>query len=133
MSMTVAAYIHGSIKARQNCIERGNTVWRDRWELTLQRIQRELLPSGSGLDSGTHIEGLTADMRGIVLSTEFHHMADSGMYDGWTQHRIYARPSFSGLEISISGRDRNGIKEYLGEVFYNALTSPVPDTFRVGE
>lgn len=50
---------------------------------------------------------------------------ENGMYDGWTQHSIIVRPSFvHGLDITITGKDRNQIKEYLHDVYFSALTEP---------
>lgn len=44
-------------------------------------------------------------------------MNDAGMYDGWTEHVITILPSFSGITISVSGSNRNDIKDYLAETF----------------
>lgn len=81
---------------------------------------RQLLPSGAGLDSGTSIDA-TSTIDRIVLNTSFHHMNDAGYYDGWTDHKIIIKPEFDGLQISIGGRNRNQIKEYLHETFCHAL------------
>ena len=78
------------------------------------------LPSGSGFDAGTCI--LKACDAGIVLETEFHHMDENGSYDGWTQHRVTIRASLThGICISVSGRNRNGIKEYIADTFYHTM------------
>jgi len=46
-------------------------------------------------------------------------MNEHGFYDGWTEHRITVKPSLAfGFELTISGRDRNEIKDYLSDVFY---------------
>lgn len=51
-------------------------------------------------------------------------MNDAGYYDGWTSYRVTVYPSFVyGLDIRISGRDRNGIKELIRTRFHDALTS----------
>lgn len=89
-------------------------------------IVSEHLPSGSGFDSGTEIlfDESTADK--ITFQTAFHHMDEMGGYDGWTHHRVIVTPSFiTGANIRVTGRDRNGIKEYIGEAFYSALTNPL--------
>jgi hypothetical protein len=44
-------------------------------------------------------------------------MNEHGMYDGWTRHAITIRPTFDGIDVRIGGRDRNGIKEYLADVY----------------
>jgi hypothetical protein len=76
----------------------------------------ELLPSGSGFDCGTKF--VSADDSKIVFTTEFHHMNENGFYDGWTQHRVTVRASLSlGIDIVVSGRDRNGVKDYIAQAF----------------
>ena len=45
------------------------------------------------------------------------------MYDGWTNHTLTVRASLQfGIDLTISGRNRNQIKEYLYETFQCALT-----------
>jgi hypothetical protein len=50
---------------------------------------------------------------------------NDGFYSGWTDHTVIVRPSFRGINVRISGRDRNGIKEYLAETYDYALTQEV--------
>ena len=117
---TIIQEIASRIVARQNCINSGNEQWLDRHTAALKTLQEEL-PSGSGIDCGTKID-LDASTSGkVVLLCSFHHMNDAGMYNGWTEHRITVTPAFSGIDIAISGRDRNGIKEYLHETYALAL------------
>lgn len=60
----------------------------------------------------------------IAAMTTAHQNCDSGMYDGWTEHKVTVTPSFSGFDITVSGRNRNGIKEYIADMFYTALSAP---------
>lgn len=120
-SRPVYREIASVIQAIKNCRAAGNNEWLDRHEATLARIEKQL-PSGSGIDSGTTIERDECTPDRIVLSCGFHHMNECGMYDGWTQHEIVIRPTFDGIDVRITGRDRNGIKEYLGDVYYYALS-----------
>jgi len=46
-----------------------------------------------------------------------------GAYSGWSEHVITATATFTGLDIRVSGRDRNGIKEYIAEEFSGCLAS----------
>lgn len=85
-------------------------------------IVKEYLPSGSGIDTGTKICFERSRQNKIVLFCEYHHMTN-GFYDGWTAHYITIRPSFQGIRIDISGKDRNGIKDYLYDTYHAALTS----------
>lgn len=86
----------------------------------------DMLPSGSGIDSGTKLESASATK--IVLTAGFHHMNENGYYDGWTEHKITVRPVFGGLDITISGRNRNDIKEYLHQVYHDALSAMITET-----
>lgn len=91
-------------------------------EERLDLIEREYLPSGSGIDAGCKILVEESHKDRIVIQTEFHHMNEVGYYDGWTQHKIIVTPSLIyGFDLRITGRDRNGIKEYLAQLFSHAL------------
>ena len=92
-------------------------------EERLALIEREYLPSGSGIDAGCKILVEESHKDRIVIQTEFHHMNEVGYYDGWTHHKIIVTPSLIyGFDLRITGRDRNGIKEYLGQLFDHALS-----------
>lgn len=111
------------ICARSNCLERGNSEWKQRHEAELLALAREHLPSGAGIDAGTRIDLDRSKADKVVLTCGYHHMND-GYYEQWTNHTITIRPSFIGqIDIVISGRNRNGIKEYLHEVFHQCLTA----------
>ena len=76
------------------------------------------LPSGSGIDSGCKIDLDSSTSEKIVITFGFHHMNDGGFYDGWTEHKLTVKPSFLfGIDLKISGRDRNQIKDYLYDLF----------------
>jgi hypothetical protein len=64
----------------------------------------------------------------LVFIVEYHHMAESGMYDGWTSHRIIVTPSLArGFSLKITGKDRNQIKEYLADVYHNWLDTEIQE------
>ena len=109
--------------AANNCAKHGNTEWQQVWEELLEQCE-ELLPSGSGFDAGTKIEHASSSK--IILQTSFHHMNEHGYYDGWTEHTITVIPDLMyGFDLRISGRNRNHIKEYIADVFYDALNQEV--------
>lgn len=100
--------------------------WRERADDRLASCQDEL-PSGSGIDSGSIILETSAPER-IRIRADFHHMDENGYYDGWTEHVITIRPSLANdYTISVSGRNRNQIKDYLWEVFDAALRRNVAE------
>jgi hypothetical protein len=85
----------------------------------------DALPSGSGIDCGTTLERDDCKPGKLVLSLSYHHMAESGMYDGWTEHKVIVTPSFDGIDMRITGPNRNDIKDYLYEVYHYALTQEI--------
>ena len=92
----------------------------------LQTLVKNHMPSGSGIDCGTSLmlgKQRTGELR---FGTSFHHMDDDGFYREWTSHEIIVTPNLAHcIDIKITGRDVRGIKEYLGEVFHQALMQPI--------
>ncbi len=95
--------------------------WRDITEDNILYLAKNALPHGSGIDCGTSVAFDASKPDKIVLHTSFHHMDEQGGYSGWTEHKVTVEPSFQGIDITISGRNRNDIKDYLTEVFDGAL------------
>lgn len=126
-SNSVLSALVNAIVARDNCAKSANSEWLAKWESQIAQLM-ELLPHGSGFDSGTKLdESKTAPRSRVVFTTAFHHMNDGGYYDGWTQHSVTVKPSLlHGFTLSISGRNRNEIKDYIGEVFESVLSSDAP-------
>ena len=114
------------IQARANCTAAGNAEWFERHTYRAAAIVAEYMPSGSGFDNGTLIDFDASAPDKLVFHTAYHHMDENGMYDGWTEHNVTVRPSLAfGIYIHISGRDRNGFKEYSHDCFHSALTADV--------
>jgi hypothetical protein len=124
---TVCQAIASSVQARLNCLESKNEEWEIRHESAISELVMGYMPSGSGIDCGTKIDLERSTGDRLVFHAGFHHMNESGMYDGWTEHIITVRPAFSGFDIRISGRNRNDIKEYLNEVYSSALSETVKE------
>lgn len=122
-------HIASTLQARANCIAKGNTNWQLKHEATLNQLA-DLLPSGAGIDSGSALDWTKSTADKLVIDAPFHHMdGESGMYAGWTSHTVTVRASLmSGISISISGRNRNYIKEYLHETFDCALRAEYEHT-----
>lgn len=111
--------------ARERCRVDGNKQkWFESHTAAILKIVNERFPSGSGFDNGTKIDLDASSEEKIVFTTAYHHMDDNGMYDGWTDHVVTVRPSLAfGFRLTIRGRDRNQIKEYIHEAFHEALSS----------
>lgn len=113
--------------ACENCRKSGNQEWLDKHTGHLDQLVRDHLPGGSGFDSGTRLDDQSTSER-LVFNTSFHHMHESGMYDGWTDHTVVVRPSLPfGFTLRVTGRDRNNIKDYIGEMFDQALRTTITD------
>lgn len=129
MKHTVITLISQLVDARTRCQKTNNLEWEARHTERLNALARNILPSGSGIDKGTTIDMDRSTPDRIVLHMSFHHMDDSGFYDGWTEHTITIRPSLAfGFRLSISGRDRRDIKDYLGQTFDHVLGAEVDET-----
>ena len=124
MKTTFIQAIASTLEAIENCKRANNTGWESRHGETLDKLS-ECLPHGSGIDGRCHIDTTRSQSDRVVIVTEFHHMNDGGFYDGWTEHTLVITPAFRGIDIRITGRDRNRIKDYLHEVFYFALMSEI--------
>lgn len=103
--------------AIENCRKSGNKFWLGRWGEKLSAIMKDA-PSGSGIDCGTRLMDGASTPEKLVFFVEYHHMNEDGFYDGWTQHKVIVRPSLQfDFNLSITGRDRNQIKDYLADVY----------------
>lgn len=124
--MNTATAISNSFIARNNCAASGNSEWLVRWTEEIDNLV-SILPSGGGFDDGTEI--IDADDKKISFKTAFHHMDEHG-YDGWTMHTITVWPTFGGMDIRVSGVNKNDIKEYIVDVFSGILASEYSWTFK---
>lgn len=114
------------VQARLNCEETGNREWFQKHEERIEELVKNYMPSGSGFDCGTKIDLDKSTLEKLVFYTDFHHMNEVGCYDGWTEHCITVRPSLAfGFTLTISGRNRNEIKDYIHQVFDCALDEEV--------
>jgi hypothetical protein len=128
MTRKVFQVLAATLDAWITCVERGNTEWIERHEETIKKTVRQYMPSGSGWDSGTEIDTQKSTGEKLVFHGSFHHMNENGMYDGYTEHSVTVKPSLVfGFVLSISGRNRNDIKEYLYELFEECLSREVKE------
>ena len=112
----------GTIQARLTCQSSGNTEWLEQHSDRIEQLVADFLPSGSGWDCGTKIDLDESHADKLVFCGGYHHMNESGMYDGWTDHTVTVTPSLVlDFHLRISGRNRNDIKDYLHELFESAL------------
>jgi len=114
------------VQARFNANASGNREWVDRHRERAEELVKAHMPSGSGFDNGTRLDWQKSTRHMLVFHTSFHHMSEHGVYDGWTEHVIRVRADLlSDFDVSISGRDRNQIKDHAAELFDMCLRTVV--------
>lgn len=130
----VYSEIANRLAAIANCQKSNNQEWLAKHGDVIKQIVGDFMPSGSGIDCGTKLDMSMSTPDRLVFNAPFHHMNESGMYDGWTDHAIIVTPSLAhGFNMRITGRDKNGVKEYYHDVFGCALNTSIayansPDT-----
>lgn len=94
----------------------------------LNKVVRELLPSGSGIDNGTHLDWEASRLDRLVFIVEFHHMDDHGSYRGWSAYKVIVKPSLMfDIDVTITGATPRGVddtKDYLSELYRQELNQP---------
>ena len=121
-----------SVDARLNCLGKPDQFneWIARHERQAEFIVDNCLPHGSGIDSGIKLAFNNSTGEKLIFNTSFHHMNENGFYDGWTEHTITVTSSLRfNLNLHITGRDRNDIKECLHECIGGALKEQVSFTY----
>ena len=120
----------------------------------IEQLQ-EILPSGSGIDSGTSIDDDESSESKVVLTLGYHHMDENGYYCGWSYWKLSVIPTFSGIDIDIektadhcdhfaidvaTGEEYDNEQfsdesttEYLGDLFHQALTQDIHHYWDVDE
>lgn len=118
--------IAGLINARQNCKESNNDEWYEKHTEALHDIESDLLPHGSGIDSGCTIDLEKSTDSRIVINVPFHTMDPNGFYAGWRDYTVIVTPSLiSRFNLRITGRDYNNLKEHLYQVFEYELSQEI--------
>jgi hypothetical protein len=126
MQRKVYQEIANRFQAMLNCEKSGNVEWLEKHEDAITDICKNVMPSGSGFDSGTQFNDDESKPERLVFETGFHHMNDAGYYDGWTMHKVIVTPSLVyGFTIRVTGRDKRQIKDYIAECFHSALSADI--------
>ncbi len=106
------------LMAIEACEASNNTEWKANHTKAIRELVYEYMPNGSGFDSGTSLDISASNPEKLVFETNVHHMNEGGFYDGWTSHKVIVTPSLAfGFDVKVTGRDRNDIKNYIGEMF----------------
>jgi hypothetical protein len=121
--------LSNSLVALNNCIDSHNKEWEDRWADVINDVMKNA-PSGSGIDNGTTLEmeismnSLTESEK-LIFSFGYHFMNEDGYYDGWESYVLTVTPSFTNINLKFKGKNRNDIKDYLHDVYYDWLNEEV--------
>jgi len=111
-----------TVSGRLNCIERGNTEWEGIHEDVIRDIVKNGFPSGSGFDSGTYLDLEYSTSEKLIFYTSYHFMDKMGGYDGWENYKIVVTASLvAGCNVKVVGKNRDNIKDYIGDIFWEAL------------
>jgi hypothetical protein len=110
------------VQARLNCIKTENEDWKNAHESEILNIVECELPSGSGFDSGTHLDLEFSTSERLIFYTSYHFMDEMGGYDGWEDYKIVVTASLvAGVNVKVVGKNRDNIKTYIGDIFWEAL------------
>ena len=123
---TLAVLIADRVQARINCRESGNQEWLGKHGDVILALVRRYMPHGSGIDNGATSDIGASTATRLVFHTSYHHMDQNGFYDGWTEHVVRVTPTFGGIDVTVGGRNRNDIKDYLADMFRDALERAIP-------
>ena len=122
METFLYAKLANLVSARINCIALQRHDAANKHADNIEYLCENCMPSGSGFDSGTKLDLDASSGDKLVFTTAFHHMTEHGVYDGWTEHRVYVTADLAlGFQLRVTGKDRNGIKDYIGDTFHEAL------------
>jgi hypothetical protein len=124
---TPAKYIASTLARIHNLTVRADLGRASEARGALERWVGEHGPSGSGVDRGTvlHFDE-RSKVSSFKLAADFHHMDAHGAYDGWTCHNVIVTPGWESVDVRVTGRDRNQIKDHLGEMYHQWLNSEIP-------
>jgi hypothetical protein len=125
MKTSLISKIASTIEARQNCKKLNNTEWFENHTFYLEELEKKYLPHGSGIDSGCNINLELSKPDKIVIHFGYHFMNENGYYERWEYYNLVVTPSFHGIDLRIVGKDKNGIKDYLYQVFDYCLTEEI--------
>lgn len=99
--------------------------WVDTYTDGIDKIVKEEMPHGSGIDNGIHFDYENSKPNKLVFNSSFHCMDENGYYDGWIDFRIVITPCLE-LEYHVKivgnfGGKYNHIKNYLHDIFDHAF------------
>lgn len=126
MKKPLYTILAGKVLAIHSCMKQGATDNATKHTDAAEDFVKKYMPSGSGVDSGTKLDLFRSTPDRLIFTFGYHHMNDGGYYDGWTEHTAVVTASLAyDFELRITGKDRNSIKDYLHDLYRNALMQGV--------
>jgi hypothetical protein len=99
---------------------------------SLRDIEREYLPSGSGIDCGIKVDLDRSSADQLTLVIPYHCMSEHGYYCGWMEFECLITPSLQfGFNIdlietqSIDDDACYGVDEYLTDLMVQELSKEI--------
>jgi len=97
----------------------------DDHELRIESLVKNYMPSGSGIDNGIKLDIDSSTPEKLVFLFGYHHM-NEGYYNKWTDHKLIVTPLLAyDFNLKITGENYNDVKEYLHQIFNDALSIEV--------
>jgi hypothetical protein len=125
MKTTLISRIYRTLQAKEDCRKIDNIEWFNKHSYHVEELAKNYLPSGSGINAGCEISQEESNENKIVITFSYDHMNENGYYEGCTYHKCICKPTFDGPELKITGKNKNGIKEYLYDIFSNCLNEEI--------
>lgn len=123
---TIAARLASALQALANCARLPVNDWGHKLHsATVAGIMRNA-PSGSGIDDKVTLTE-HSNARRLVFFVPFHRMDENGFYCGWQTFRVVIVPTFSGIDVAVTGRGDDGTKDWLADVFRDWAQQPAPE------
>jgi hypothetical protein len=117
---TVLVRLAAAVEAHENCAIQGKYEWLKVWKGYIKLLATRLLPSGSGVDRGTHVLFEKSSHDVLVFSMDYHPMDEHGGYKAWTRNILSVRPDFSADGFYVVGK-KGELRTYLAELLTHAL------------
>lgn len=132
MQQPIYQQISAKFQAYQNCIKNNNDIWRNKHVDNINGLIENYLPHGSGIDSDIELDFDNSKHNKLIFTFEYHHMDQNGFYCEWESYKLIVTPSLSNkIELKIIGKNKNFVKDYLYEIFDNALRKEIDYPYNV--
>jgi hypothetical protein len=132
-----------SIQAVQTLRSKGDkySPWCDAHKAKLEAIEFQVLPSGAGIDHGSHfVFGGPSKNREFRIDASYHKMDDHGGYDGWIDFSVIVTPDWHDINVDVrlfgetsEGEDDDALIDYLTDLYHGVLTEECPEDLQYAE